>query len=522
MTSVGKFTLYGIVIPLLMCCMVSNGGVTAQESQAVSAGDYYNQMTGNPNLKTNPKGESYCWHAASGMHTFVNMFEATRDKSWLDQGIRYYDYLIDNLDTGPDGYKGWIGPYMYDSKYWCDVHVGDAILWNGILEFSVLVLDDESLKAAYGDKARSYVELAEKHCIEKWDARGTWHEDGPAGAYVSYTKYLAPGDLSAWRYGEEVTGSNISLPFNKQNDMAQVCMRLYRITGKTFYRERAEKIFYRMKRSFQYFDNHYVWNYWEPFGPWDIDRENNKLRHWVGVHPYRNYQAGEVDQIVDAYHTGIVFDEQDIQRIINTNLNVMWNGDREHPQFSNSNITHVPKKVLTPDSGFTTVAGTLWTGLLDFSQTVRDLYSLRFRDSASERLERVYYEQVIEKTPPGFGRKYPKGTVSVQPFDFTECPNLNMAVVIPQEISNNAEALIVCKAWSGADTLEIALYSKDGVEKISTLNKSYLKGGGDGLEGISIFPWNGSNPDKKRNFSGDYRIRWTFCEGYREFPVTLK
>ena len=30
----------------------------------------------------------------------------------------------------------------------------------------------------------------EKNCIEKWDSRGTWHEDGPAGAYVSYTKYM--------------------------------------------------------------------------------------------------------------------------------------------------------------------------------------------------------------------------------------------------------------------------------------------------------------------------------------------
>ncbi len=507
---------------ILAFCAVMDGRIEAQDMQTVSAEGYYTRITGNPNLKTNPKGESFCWHAAAGMHTFVEMYKATQDINWIDNGIKYYDYLIERLDTGPDGYKGWIGPYMYDKKYWCDVHVGDAILWRGILDFSVTVLENDSLKASYGGKARSYAGLAAKHCIEKWDNRGTWHEDGPAGAYVSYTKYLDPGNLSEWRYGAEVKGSNLSLPFNKQNDMAQVCLRLYRITGRKFYREKAEKIFFRMKRSFQYFDNHYVWNYWEPFGQWDIDRENNKPRHWVGVHPYRNYQAGEVGQIADAFHNGLVFDKPDIERIIDTNLNIMWNGDREKPQFSNSNITHVPKKKLIPGSGYSSLAGTLWTGLLDFSQTVRDLYSLRFKDSESLSPRQVYFENVVDKKPPGFSRKHSKTPVTVTPVIFTECRYLNMAVVMPHNISKDGEALIVCKAWAGAGTLEIALYSKDGVEKISVLDSKYFEGGGDGLAGISIFPWDGADPENKRTFSGEYRIRWTFIDGYREFPITIE
>lgn len=505
------------LIALILMCQVIVCEAVAQPAHAVSAGEYFTRITGNPNLKKNPKGESFCWHAASGMDTFVRTYEATGDTSWLDYGVKYYDFLIENLDTAPDGYRGWIGPYMYDNQYWCDVHVGDAILWKGILDFSVLALGSETLKRTYGAKARSYADLAARHCIEKWDARGTWRDDGPAGAYVSWSKYLAPGDLSAWLDNADVKGSTLSLPFNKQNDMAQVCIQLHHITGERFYRERAEKIFTRMKRSFQFFDDHYVWNYWEPFGPWDIDMEKRLPLHWVGVHPYRNYQAGEVDQIVDAYHSGIVFDETDIQRIVNTNLKVMWNGDREKPEFSNSNITHVPKRELTPESGYSSLAGNLWTSLVDFSQTTRDLYSRQLEASPVTNPDRIYYERITEKTPPGFGRKRAKNGAITYQFDFTECRYLNMAAVIPCVIPKDEEALIICKAWACEDTLEIALYPEDGARKLATLEKTYLTGDGDGLGGIHMYRWN-----DRRDLKGDYRIRWTFGGEYREFPVTLE
>ena len=90
---------------------------------------------------------------------------------------------------------------------------------------------------------------------------------------------------------------------------------------------------------------------------------------------------------MEAYHYGIVFDEQDIRRIINTNLDVMWNKDKVHPKFINSNG-------LGADGDTTGLAafqrayghsnvvkngGELWTALLDFDQTIRDLYELRFK-----------------------------------------------------------------------------------------------------------------------------------------------
>lgn len=57
------------------------------------------------------------------------------------------------------------------------------------------------------------------------------------------------------------------------------------------------------------------------------------------MHPYRNYQKREVAQIVEAYHCGIAFDKTGIERILRTNLEVMWNGDRIDPKFRNSDVT---------------------------------------------------------------------------------------------------------------------------------------------------------------------------------------
>lgn len=474
----------------------------------------YQSIMSNPNL-TQYEGESWCWHAAYSIHTFVDGYEATHNTQWLDYGVQYYDYIVEQMKTGPDGYKGWIGPYIYDNNYWCDVHVGDAILLRGMLRFSVLVLSDSTLKPAYESKADSYIQIAKKDFVEKWDARGTWEEDGPFGCYVSDDAYMAPNDYSEWRYGSEVTKSNLSLPFNKQTDCAVVCLYIYRATGEQFYRDKAEMIFYTMKSRFQYFDSHYVWNYWEPLGDWDIDSQTNLPRHWVNVHPYRNYQAGEVDDIVIAYHAGMVFDSLDVQRIINTNMEIMWNKDSNNPAFSNANITHTPPSY--DNDGNT--AGTLWTALADFNQTVRDLYyKIHFEGASTISVARAYYENVTLSKQPGFARKYTDDTVSVTGFNHTECSEINMAAVFPSIIERGKESVIINKSWTSGN-LEIALYSGD--EKKKVLYDSYIQGGSDGLGGIFIMKWGGKDPDGVETYSGDYKIRWTFGNEYREFPVSI-
>jgi hypothetical protein len=479
------------------------------------------KMINNPAFIKNANGENFCWHARVGLDRYVDNYDLTKDTKWLDAGIKYYDFLIGKMETDPDGYKGWIGVYGYDDNYWQDALVGDAILLEGILNFSVLVLEDKSLKSKYQDKANSYVEIAKRDFIEKWDKRGCWIDDGPYGTYIEFNKYLKSDNLKEWILAPEASRSGISHPFNKQMDVGQVCLRLYRITGDKIYRDRAEKIFFTAKSHFQYFDDHYCWNYYEPLYPGDVDLGKKDTRHGVWVHPWRSgYQASEVDKIAEAYNYGIVFDEEDIKRIINTNLNVMWNKDKKNPRFISSNglgadndtsgIAAFQKAY--GHSNVTKNAGELWTGLLDFDQTIRDLYELRFKNDQTS-VEYLRYKNSVLVNPPGFKRKYVKGEVTVPVVNFTESKELNLATVLPHIITNEKKSIIICKSWIPGE-LQIDVYSTDG-KKVSSLYRGKIS------EGISMITWDGKDPAKKETYKGDYKIRWTIGNGYREFPIVI-
>lgn len=495
---------FSAVLSIFFICCFSSFAQSLSETP-----DQVYQRMINATAVKNQNGEGMCWNARFEMDKYIQNYEITNDTKWLDAGVKFYDFLIGKMSTGPDGYKGWIGPYMYDNKYWIDSHVGDAILLGGMLDFSQLVLENKELKAKYQEKANEYVELAKHDLIEKNDKRGTWKEDGPIGGYIAYEKYMEPGNTKEWKYGKEVPKAGQSHPFNKDNDMGVVCLKLYRLTKDKFYRDRAEKIFLRMKRQMQYYDNHYEWNYWEPLGPWDIDGNKKNVTLWVGINPHAHYQAREVSQMVEAYHTGIVFDETDIKRIINTQLNIMWNKDKEHPGFINSNIAHQKINPLWEGKPI----GTIWTALMDFDQTIRDLYGAIIKDKPENSTEYQYFHNVVLKSPTSFKRKYVKGPVKLPVVNFSECKDIRMAGVIPNTFKKGDKVWIIDYQWKPGD-LEVALYSADGKKKIRDLFKGQRPAD-------NIIPWDGTDPEKKIDFKGNYRIRWTLGEQYREFPISI-
>ncbi|OFY43010.1 MAG: hypothetical protein A2W90_18705 [Bacteroidetes bacterium GWF2_42_66] len=479
------------------------------------------KMISNPALKGSSTGESFCWQARVDMDQFIEYYRLTENPEWLDAGIKYYDFLLEKRATDPDGYKGWIGPYGYDKNYWQDALVGDAILFSGILDFSILVWENNELKKQYGEKALSYVVTAQKDMVEKWDKRGCWYVDGPFGGYIGYSKFLKSDNLKEWVESPEVSRAGVSHPFNKQMDVAEACLKIHRITGEKKYWEIAERIYYTVKSRFQYFDGHYCWNYWEPLYPGDVDFENNRTHHWVGVHMWRSgYQAGEVGKIVNAFHYGIVFDEQDIKRMINTNLNVMWNKDRENPEFINSNGLGAEHDT-TGLAGFKATyghsnafrdQGQLWTGLLDFDQTIRDLYELRFKNNKNSDRYQIYKKEVLVN-PPCFKRKYAKSDVPVPVINYTESADLYLAAVLPYTIPLNGQSIIICNSWNAGE-LAIDLYTNAGAKVCSLYHGKIGKG-------LFMIKWDGKDPVKKKKYNGDYKIRWTINNGCREFPVNI-
>jgi hypothetical protein len=195
--------------------------------------------------------------------------------------------------------------------------------------------------------------------------------------------------------------------------------------------------------------------------------------------------AGEVAHIVDAFHTGVVFDEQDIRRILKTNLHVMWNGSFDAPEYRNSNGNTTQK------------AGALWTSLADFDGTVRKRHEASLTRSSS--IEARIARAALEKRPaPSFERIHLKGQAAVFDFPFSSCPEFNMAAAM------ESGALLDCSA-PNRGAIEIAHYSADGKHRIAVL-KEFNRGG------QMFHRW---TPPKER-----CRARFTFNQSsYREVLV---
>jgi hypothetical protein len=383
-----------------------------------------------------------------------------------------------------------------------------------MVRFAELVLKDEpALSAKYGDRAKEYVELAKRVLFEKWQKRGIWHEDGPYGAFSEWPWYYTEGDANAWR--TQPGARAITMPFNMQVFWGITAARLHRITGEQAWRKQALKIFGFVKSRLCLYQDHYSWNYWEPFGPWDVEPNNPQaFCHWIGTHPYRDYQAGEVGQIVEAFHRGLVFDERDMKRLVNTNTKVMWKGSLEKIEWNNSDAD-VQKGAFgeirlssKPTGEFDRYAGTLWTSLADFDPSVRRIIE---KQLAPGSYENAYYYNVIAKRQPSYARWYADLPADVMEFPFSSCCTLTMAAVMPGVVVKGRPALVSCVSRVDGE-LGIELYSSDGKEKVAVLRPE-----GKHPAGICNLPW-----DAKDVVPGQYRVRWTLKGEHRDFPITVQ
>ena len=143
---------------------------------------------------------------------------------------------------------------------------------------------------------------------------------------------------------------------------------MYDATGKTLYRDRAKAWFSVMKSRMKTREDgkYFVWDYWDPAGPWDSD-ENGKLRHWVGVHPNGGYYTVDVEAIVAAYEHGLVFTRSDIDRLIATNRDFMWNKEVDGAKFGSIGGGR-------PDPRWKDSPGVLWTALVPYDATLRKIF----------------------------------------------------------------------------------------------------------------------------------------------------
>ena len=243
-----------------------------------------------------------------------------------------------------------------------------------VVRLAKAILTDPKLKAKYGETARRYIAAAERD-VQKWTDRGCWRTVSGGGLWIVPAFGI---DSSGKAYGPkamQTTANGFSNPANKENLIATWMLTLFDATGKTVYRDRAEAWFKLMKSRIRpNAEKYLVWNYWDPAGPWDY-KPDGSTRHWVGVHPNGGYYGIDVAAIVDAYEHNIVFKRADIDKLIATNRDFMWNHKVEGAVFGRIDGG-------APDARWPKSPGVLWAPLCKYDSALRGAFEANFQPAS--------------------------------------------------------------------------------------------------------------------------------------------
>ncbi|MCC5840373.1 MAG: hypothetical protein JJT96_09620 [Opitutales bacterium] len=481
-----------LCVLLLLLVLFSGGcapaGLPSPEAMLAEIEEQAINMLGADSANT---GELFAWQANWRAERFLEAYEATGDPGYIAAATSYFNRLLEKTHTSPDGYRGWVGPYIYDNTYHTDAHIADAILTAHMLAIAerILVREPETL-ASYTADARGYVAFARRDVIEKWAVRGTWFVDGPYGYWVTWPMMFIGEDRTE-RVETHTLHDRLGYQWNKQTEMARIALFLYRITGDTTYREIAARLGRLFKSRLALHEGHYTWNYWEPVYEGDIASfEGKKLVHWVGTHPHRHYQIKEVNFVAEAFHTGLVFDEEDIRRFVRTHDEVMWNGSFRRPQWRNSDAaiieavrgSYEPPQPASPHLEHF-YRGRPWPPLADFSENIRRLSGLPAGG------------------PVSFERHHARN-VEVFPLPDPASAHIRMAAPIPAQVGQGEPLHALIATWtSGPYTLEIL----DGAGQ-RILRALAAEEVGEGLVGIEIIDTGDLVP-------GRFFLRWTLPSG---------
>ena len=315
-------------------------------------------------------GEDLGWLVSPFLNGFYYGLLATGDPQWIARLVDWAGACIQRAVLEPDGFSGWpkLGTGgLSEETFYTDSLLGEAMLLRPVVLLAGHILKTPALTAQWGAQAREYLKLGER-TFEKWDTRGCWRTVKIGGVWVvpDFGVDRHTGQWSAGYAKRHTTG--FSHPANKQNAIARWLLALHDTTGKVIYRERAEAWFRLMKSRLRPAGDgkYYVWNYWDPAGPWDY-LPDGKTRHWVGVHPNGGYYAIDVEGITAASEHGLVFTSEDINRLIATNRDYMWNQQLNNAQFQRIDGGR-------PDPRWANTPGVLWTSLVPYDNTLRTIF----------------------------------------------------------------------------------------------------------------------------------------------------
>jgi hypothetical protein len=316
-------------------------------------------------------GEEIGWLITPFLNGFYYGYLATGDTKWIDMLVDWSDSTIKRGTKEPDGYLGWPKAEGASTKsmpdFTTDNQLGEQMALRPIALLSAEILKTPALKAKYGAKAEAYLKLAEEN-FAKWEARGAWREVKEGGVWVVPPFGFDPKTGKFTDGYAERTKDGFSLPDNKQNAVALFHLAMFDVTKKPVYKDRAEKWFKVQKSRMKTREGgkYYVWDYWDPAGPWDYKPDGN-TKHWVGVHPNGGYYSIDLEGIVAAYEHGLVFSKEEIDRLIATNRDYMWDQKIEGAKFKRIDGGE-------PDERWAKSPGVLWSALAPYDDTLRKIF----------------------------------------------------------------------------------------------------------------------------------------------------
>lgn len=313
-------------------------------------------------------GEQLGWLVSPFLNGFYYGYLATRDPKWVEMLIDWMDSCVRRSIEEPDGFIGWPKSGMDATEsFYTDSLLGEAMALRPVVLTADEILKTPALKGKFDSQAQAYLRLAEQ-VFEKWDSRGCWREIANGGLWVVPLFGIDP-KTGQWTEGYTRRNTDgFSNPDNKENHIARWLIAMYDVTRKPVYRERAEKWFRLMKSRMKLRQDgtYFVWNYWDPAGSWDYKADGSP-KHWVGVHPNGGYYGIDVEAIVTAFEHGLVFTKEDIQRLIATNRDFMWNQQVTGAKFQRIDGGQ-------PDPRWRNSPGVLWTALVPYDETLRRVF----------------------------------------------------------------------------------------------------------------------------------------------------
>lgn len=311
--------------------------------------------------------EELGWLVSPFLNGFYYGYLATGNAVWVQKLVEWTDSCIRRAVKEPDGFLGW--PKFSDQTegFDYDSMLGEAMILRPVVLMSDEILKTPRLKKKWGAKAQSYIELAD-NTFHKWDSRDSWRDSQVGGIWVVQYFGIDP-KTHQWTEGFARRKTEaFSHPDNKENHIARWLIAMYDVTGKPIYRERAEKWWQLMKSRMKTRENgkYFVWDYWDPAGPWDY-KPDGTTKHWVGVHPNGGYYAIDLEGIVAAYQHNLVFTKEDMDRLIATNKDFMWNQQIQNARFQRIDGGE-------PDPRWKNSPGVLWDALLPYDETLRKIF----------------------------------------------------------------------------------------------------------------------------------------------------